>query len=82
MTTQTRPDVDLLESLDFEPVCQIIKPCCGRNATWFGNPPDCQHALLFCNEHRARLLPYDRALCGINNCNTLFAMAGVTWRPL
>jgi hypothetical protein len=67
MTTQTRPDVDLLESLDFEPVCEygnqgyvpyyggVPQPPCDAPATWSAVKNCCGRAVLWCDNHLALL---------------------------
>lgn len=65
MTTQTRPDVDLLESLDFEPVCDygnqgwvphyggFPQPPCEAPAKWSAVRNCCGRAVLWCDKHLA-----------------------------
>lgn len=55
--TITRPDVDNLEDVDFEPVCCIacvglgLKEKCERPAAWVGYAPCCGVAALVCEHH-------------------------------
>lgn len=52
----TTSDVEILESLDFEPekACEARRPACGREAVWLASCVACGHPSLWCTECRER----------------------------
>ncbi len=73
MSTMTEGAVDVLEVLDFEPVCERRKPVrCDAAATWAlrFDPPPCKHHAhprLTCDKHMRELVQLlaDGAACAL-----------------